>query len=154
MARKILSFLSIIFVLGACSPQGTDEKTSLDRNNSDKILEMTGTAFYITFEKIETAIKEQGLELVEADLPSENAFIQSLNGVSPKAFFLDGKTLSIYVFSTVDAREKGMADFEEKTATMELETHKTYTRNNILVFYTDESDGNNSKLKFAIKALD
>jgi hypothetical protein len=142
MLKKIIFFLLIISALGACSQQGAEEEPSLDKNPD------------ITLEEVETAITKQGLELEEADLPSGNAFIQELNGVSPKAYFIDGRTQSIYVFPTVEARENGMDDFEEKTATMELVIHKTFTNKNILVFYVEGNEETNTKLKTAINELE
>jgi hypothetical protein len=142
MLKKIVFFLLIISTLVACSKQGAEEEASLDKTPD------------ITLEEVETAITEQGLELEEANLPSGNAFIQELNNVSPKAYFIDGRTLSIYVFPTVDAREKGLNDFEEKTATMELEVHKTFTNINILIFYVEGNEETNTKLKTAINELE
>ena len=104
--------------------------------------------------EVETAITEQGLELEEADLPSENAFIQELNGVLPKAYFISGKTLSIYVFSSEDEREKGMDDFNYKTAALKLVVHKIYTNKNVLVFYAEGNEETNSKLSMAINDLE
>lgn len=135
MVKKIIFYVLIISVLSACSQQDAKEEP-------------------ITLEEVETAITEQGLVLNKADLPSENAFIQELNGVSPKAYFIDGATLSLYVFSSVDVREKGMDDFEEKTATAELVAHKTYTNKNILVFYELGNEESHIKLNSAINDLD
>jgi hypothetical protein len=145
MAKKILFFVIIISFLNACSSQ---------QNVKEELKEESVTTDYIILVEVETAITEQGLVLEEADLPSENAFIQKLTGVSPKAYFIGGKTLSIYVFSTDDEREKGMEDFEEKTATMELVAYKTYTNKNILVFYTEGNEETNSKLSMAIDDLE
>ncbi|UOQ85760.1 hypothetical protein [Gracilibacillus salinarum] len=137
--RILIFFVLIIFVLGACSQQS--EEPSLAKTPD------------ITLDEVETAITEQGLELEKANLPTGNVFIQELNGVVPKAYFVDGTTLSIYVFPTVDAREKGMDDFEEKTAAASLEQHKTFTVQNALVFYVEGSEENNKKLVKAMDAL-
>lgn len=130
----------VIFVLGACGQQSAG-------------LSSTATPD-ITLDEVETALTEQGLELEEADLPNTNVFIQELNGVSPQVYFIEGNTLSIYVFPTEDAREKGMEDFEEKTAAAELEIHKTFTNKNVLVFYTEGSEEVNSELNTAISNLE
>ncbi|QDP41368.1 hypothetical protein [Radiobacillus deserti] len=142
MLKKIIICLLVISTLVACSQQGAEEEPSIDKTLD------------ITLEEVETAITEQGLELEEANLPSGNAFIQELNSVSPKAYFIDGRTLSTYVFPTVEAREKGMNDFEEKTATMELEIHKTFTKKNILAFFVEGNEETSTKLKTAINELE
>ncbi|MBB6451692.1 hypothetical protein HNQ94_000113 [Salirhabdus euzebyi] len=119
-----------------------------------ELLEKINQSIHTTLKEVETAITEQGLELEEPDLPSGNAFIQELNDVSPKAYFIDERTLSIYEFPTVQAREKGMEDFEEKTATMRLVPHETYTNKNILVFYVEGNEETNNKIKTAITELE
>jgi len=139
MVRKIIVFsVLMISLLGACSQQ--DAEPSKEP--------------VITLNDVETAITEQGLELEDTDLPSESAFNIELNGVQPKAYVLDGQILSIYVFSSEGAREKGMEDFVEKTATMELVNHETYTNKNILVFYVEGSEETKSKLNTAINELE
>lgn len=139
MVKKILFHALIIAFLSACSQQGLVQERS---ESAD-----------ITLEETKAAITEQGLELDKADLPSGNVFIQVLNGVSPKAYFIDGFTLSIYVFPTVELREKAMDDFEEKTDAVLLEQHKIFTVENILVFYVEGSKDNNIKLDKAISTL-
>ncbi|MGP4041475.1 hypothetical protein ACTWP4_16450 [Gracilibacillus sp. D59] len=83
MIKRILFlFVFIISVLGACSQHEAEEPSVVKTSE-------------ITLDEVKTAITEQGLELAAGDLPSVNAFIQELNGVSPKAYFIDGTTLSI-----------------------------------------------------------
>lgn len=137
--KMLLFFVLIISFLGACSQQS--EELSISKTPD------------ITLDEVETSITEQGLALEKADLPSGNVFIQELNGVKPKAYFIDGATLSIYIFPKVETREQGMDDFEEKTATASLEQHKTFTVQNVLVFYAEGSEENNEKLAKAIDAL-
>ncbi|SES02060.1 hypothetical protein SAMN04487944_11557 [Gracilibacillus ureilyticus] len=117
------------------------------------IVEDTITAPDITLEDVKKVITERGLELEEADLPSGNVFIQVLNGVSAEAYFIEGSTLSIYIFSTDDGSEKGKIDFEEKTVAASLEPYKTFTGQNVLIFYVEGSEENNNKLANAFNML-
>ena len=112
--KKAIFFIFVIAILSACNQQDAKEEL-------------------ITLKEVENAITEQGLLLEEANLPTENAFIQELNSVLPKAYFIDGDTISIYVFSSIAEREKGISEFEEKNATAELVEHTTYMNKNILV---------------------
>lgn len=133
--KKAIFFIFVIAILSACNQQDAKEEL-------------------ITLKEVENAITEQGLLLEEANLPTENAFIQELNSVSPKAYFIDGGgAVSIYVFSSIAEREKGMSEFEEKNATAELVEHTTYMNKNILVFYEHGDEDTNSKLNIAIKNL-
>lgn len=135
--KKAIFFIFVIAILSACNQQDAKEEL-------------------ITLKEVENAITEQGLLLEEANLPTENAFIQELNRVAPKAYFIDGGGgggLSIYVFSSIAEREKGMSEFEEKNATAELVEHTTYMNKNILVFYEHGDEDTNSKLNIAIKNL-
>ncbi|RDY71661.1 hypothetical protein DXT76_06565 [Halobacillus trueperi] len=136
MIKKIFFYVFIISVLSACSQQSVKEED------------------LITLEEVQTAITDQGLVLEDADLPRINAFTRELNGVSPEAFFIDGDTLSIYVFPSTDARKEGMDDFEEKSAAAGVVEHEKYMRKNILVFYELGNEETNSKLKSAINGLE
>lgn len=154
-------FITMVFGIAGCANEEEGKpKSILNDSNKVEIQQMNKvdgesvTADDITLVEVETAITEQGLELEEADLPSENAFIQELNGVLPKAYFISGKTLSIYVFSSEDEREKGMDDFKYKTAALKLVVHKIYTNKNVLVFYAEGNEETNSKLSMAINDLE
>ncbi|MYL49334.1 hypothetical protein GLV98_07545 [Halobacillus litoralis] len=136
MIKKIFFYILIIFVLSACSQQSVSEED------------------HITLEEVKTAITDQGMVLEKADLPSINAFTRELNGVSPKAYFIDGDTLSIYVFPSTDARKEGMDDFEEKSAAAGVVEHEKYMHKNILVFYELGNEEVDSKLKSAINGLE
>ncbi|WP_407272535.1 hypothetical protein [Radiobacillus sp. PE A8.2] len=138
MFKKILIYGLIIFLLAACSKQDVVEDKSMPN---------------ISLQDVKNAIAEKELELKDADLPSGNIFIQKLNGVPPQIYFLDGSALSIYVFSDVDARKEAMDVFEEKSATASLEPYKTFTAQNVLVFYVEGSEENNNKLMNIIKSL-
>lgn len=136
---KRLFLILIISVLGACSQLETQE----DHPNTDQI----------TIEQIENTLTEKGLRLEGSNLPSDNVFIQQLNNVNPILYFIDGKTLSIYVFSNEQERENGMLDFEEKTATAELVSHKIYAIQNILVYYVDGNEVTTNKINDAMNQL-
>ncbi len=131
----------LTFVLGACSQQETGQ----DTNNEQKLS--------ITLEEVETALQEQDLELKEADLPENNVFIRELNGVSPKAYSLEGMTLSIYIFQSTDDRQEGMEAFKEANASASLEPYKTFTVHNVLVFYVEGNEEINSKLSSTLNKL-
>ncbi|MGR9048656.1 hypothetical protein ACQ4XT_08510 [Halobacillus faecis] len=136
MIKKIFFYVFIIFALSACSQHSV----------ADEAL--------IILEEVQIAITDQGLVLEDADLPSFNAFTRELNGVSPEAFFIDGDTLSIYVFPSTDERKEGMDDFEEKSAAAGVVEHEKYTHKNILVFYELGNEEVDSKLKSAINGLE
>ncbi|WLR49069.1 hypothetical protein LC065_07880 [Halobacillus litoralis] len=136
MIKKLFFYVFIMFALSACSEQSVSEEE------------------LITIEEVQTAITDQGLALEDADLPSINAFTRELNGVSPEAYFIDGNTLSIYVFPSTDARKEGMDDFEEKSAAAGVVEHEKYMHKNILVFYEFGNEETDSKLKSAINGLE
>lgn len=139
VVKKGLFLILIIFVLGACSqPQSIKGNSTIDQ---------------ITIEQIETTLKEQGLKLEGSSLPSNNVFIQPLNNIIPIAYFVGGKTLSIYVFPNEQEREIGMVEFEEKTAAAELVIHQTYATKNILIYYVDGNEDTANKINIAINQL-
>jgi hypothetical protein len=140
MIKKLLFFVLFISILGACSEQEEEEKTS-------KTID-------ITLEDVETVITEQGFELEKVDLPRKNVFIQELNGITSEVYNLEGNTLSVYVFPSASDRGKGIQRFEEITATAELVEHKAYGINNILVFYVSDDKKIQNRLFEALQKLD
>jgi hypothetical protein len=90
----------------------------------------------------------------ETVLPSENVFIQKLNGITPEVYNVKGHTLSLYVFSSKSDRENGLERFEEKTATAEVGEHRAYQLNNILVFYLSDDEKMQNRLFEALEELD
>lgn len=141
MLKKLLFFLLFITFIGACSQQEVEKNRSKTNN--------------ITLDDVETVITEHGFQLEkEMDLPSENVFIQELNGISPEVYKLEGNTLSVYVFSSASDRAKGIQRFEEITATAELVEHKAYGINNILVFYVSDDEKIQNRLFEALQKLD
>ncbi|MDF2946531.1 MAG: hypothetical protein K0S51_1210 [Bacillales bacterium] len=145
MLRKLFSKILLISVLGACGLQ--EESRVINDSNSENI----DKGQTILLDEIVTSIKDQGLELKEADLPTNNIFMQKLNEISPKTYSLDNSTLSIYVFQTDADREEGLKEFEKSTATVKLEPHKTFAVKNTLVFYVQGEKEVNNKLSSAIQ---
>lgn len=143
MLRKLLFFILLTFVLGACSQLEPGQATKDDQKPN------------ITLEEIETALQEQGLELKEADLPENNFFMRELKDVLPKGYFLDGTTLSIYIFQSKDDRQEGMEAFEKAVAhsSASIEPYKIFTVHNALMFYVEGNEGINSKLSSALNKL-
>ncbi|KAA0542573.1 hypothetical protein FZW96_21305 [Bacillus sp. BGMRC 2118] len=140
MFKKLLLFILLMSVMGACSQLEVEEDPS-------KTID-------ITLEDVETVITEQGYELAkETDLPSENVFIQELNGISPEVYNLEHNTLSVFVFPSASDRGKGIQRFEERTATVELTEHKAYEINNILVFYVSDDEKIQNRLFEALQKL-
>ncbi|MBB6451716.1 hypothetical protein HNQ94_000137 [Salirhabdus euzebyi] len=123
---------------------------SEDLTEQQKVLNTDGT---ISFNEVETSIKEQELELKGIELPEQNFFIQELNGISPEVYSLESNTLSIYVFPTAIEREKGMKAFEELTATVKLVPFKAYSVKNVIVFHSEGDVETDNKLSTAINEL-
>jgi hypothetical protein len=141
MIKKLLFLVLFISFMSACSPQETN------RTPSETI--------HIILEDVENVITEQGFELDKnTDLPSENVFIQELNGITPEVYNLEGNTLSVYVFSSASDRGKGIQRFEEITATADVVEHKAYGINNILVFYVSDNERIQNRLSEALQKLD
>ena len=139
MIRRLL-YVLFIFILGACSQQEVEEKSSKTND--------------ITLEDVETVIAEQGFELENTELSSEDFFMQELNEMTPEVYILEGHTLSVYVFPSEGEREKGVQRFEEITAAAELVEHKAYEISNLLVFYVSNDEKVQNRLLEALKNLD
>lgn len=127
--KKILS-LCLLLVLAACQ--------SVQVNDSS----------HITKEEAVRALQENGVHLVEAELPQENVFGSTLKNVHPGTYKLDGKLFFMYEFATENELEEAMQEFDKKTATMELVSSSTFIKRSILIFYVHEHDSNSDSAPF------
>ncbi|PYI56642.1 hypothetical protein DLM86_04050 [Paenibacillus flagellatus] len=63
-------------------------------------------------------------------------FLRMLNQVAPEAYSIhENQLISIYVYSSGQQAEKGLKDFEEKTAAATVVPHSKYRIANVLLFY-------------------
>ena len=110
----------------------------------------------ITLNDVITSFEAQQLEL-KANKDRKNSILGAkLNGAKPAAYLLDDLPLYIYIYGSSDKRKKGLEDFQEKTATMNIVSFNVYEKGNVLIFYVH---GQNLNLKlemdrFIKKAID
>lgn len=89
----------------------------------------------ITLNNVVTSFEAQQLEL-KANKDRKNSILGAkLNGVKPAAYLLDDLPLYIYIYGSSDKRKKGLKDFQEKTATMNMVSFTVYEKGNVLIFY-------------------
>jgi hypothetical protein len=89
---------------------------------------------HITEEDVVKVLQENGVTLVEVDLPRGNVFGSELRKVKPGSYTLNKKPFYIYEFQNENDFEKGIREFAEKTATMELVSSSLFEKRNILIF--------------------
>lgn len=107
----------------------------------------------VSLENILLAFKGQ-VSFEETNINQNNVFQKELNGVKPNVYNLDKGVLSIYVFSSAKELEEGKKEFEKSTATASLESYKEYTKDNILIFFTNGSTQTEEKIQDAISRID
>ncbi|MCR2806645.1 hypothetical protein [Paenibacillus soyae] len=97
----------------------------------------------LTLAQVTDMFEASGILLHEAeDLHPDNVFTMTLNGVEPAAYQTEQEQLiSIYIFPSSEALEKGIEDFEAKTALADVVSHGRYQVANVLIFTPiDETD--------------
>ncbi len=95
---------------------------------------------HISEEDLVKALREHGVNVVEAKSFKDNDFGSKLNKVKPGAYKLDDKQLFIYEYHTEDDRDKGLEQFNKNTETMNLVSYTIFKRHNILMFYIHAED--------------
>ena len=75
---------------------------------------------HITEKDVVMNLEEKGVRLVEAEFSTASIFGSKLKHVHPGSYTLDEKSFFIYEFKNEKDLEKGLREFEEKTATMDL----------------------------------
>ncbi|TYS67756.1 hypothetical protein FZC76_14435 [Sutcliffiella horikoshii] len=138
MFKKLLIFAGFLAILGACTTQ--EQELIKEPISLKEVLEV---------------LTEEGYNLDEKEnIATESVFAQELNAVTPEVYSIEENMLSIYIFASPTERAKGIVDFEEKTATMEVIEHHSYGINNILVFYVSEDEKLQKDLFDALILLD
>lgn len=126
--RKIFSLCLLLFLVSCQSVQVNDSS-------------------HITEEEVVKALQGNGVNLVEAEFP-QNIFGSKLRNMKPRTYELSEKPFFIFEFETEIEREKGIKEFAENTAAMELVSASTFEKRNILIFYVHEQDTNSDNVPF------
>lgn len=143
--KKYFIFIFVMLLVGCSSDetQTTPEAPASEDTIGDGLPLETETVNVTVAEFVDTFnAHDQTLESVE--LEGENIFSMTLNGVEPDSFLLEGKQVFIYEFKNIGERESGWEEFQKKTATMNLVSHKKYDMFNLLIFYVHEQDRHES----------
>ncbi|WBL14767.1 hypothetical protein [Sutcliffiella sp. NC1] len=120
MNKVTLFLISIVFLLTSCQ---------------------SANPHIITLDEVVSSFEKHQLDIKEnSNFHNDSIFRMKLNGVKPSSFELDGKLLTVYYYKSAEEREKGLEDFEEKTATMDTVSYHVYEVENVLIFYVYEHD--------------
>ncbi|AST93582.1 hypothetical protein BC6307_21080 [Sutcliffiella cohnii] len=120
MNKVSLFLISIVFFLTSCQ---------------------SANPHIITLDEVVSSLEKQQLAIKEnSNFHNDSIFRMKLNGVKPTTYELDGKLLTVYIYKSAEEREKGLEDFEEKTATMDTVSYNVYEVENVLIFYVYEHD--------------
>ena len=120
--RKVI-ILCLLLFLAACQPAQVSDSS------------------HITEEEVVKALQDKDVVLIEAEFP-RNVFGSRLRNVKPGTYEVSGKPFFIFEFETENDLDKGIKEFAEKTATMDLVSSTTFEKRNILIFYVHEQDIN------------
>ncbi|WP_243300268.1 hypothetical protein [Bacillus litorisediminis] len=88
------------------------------------------------------SFEEQQIILKEHKVSGRDIFGMKLNGVKPYSYTLDEKPLLIYIYNSNNEREKGLQEFRNKTADINVASFKYYEVKNVLIFYVYDRDLN------------
>lgn len=143
--KKYFIFIFVIMLVGCSNGKSpnSDETPESEGTIADGLPLETETVNVSVAEFVETFnAHDQTLESVE--LEGENIFGMTLNDVTPASFLLEGKHVFIYEYKNIGERESAWEEFQEKTATMNLVSHKKYDMFNLHIFYVHEQDRHES----------
>ncbi|WP_042458927.1 hypothetical protein [Neobacillus dielmonensis] len=110
--------------------------------------EQVNDSSHIEVEDVVKVLKENKVDLIETTFSHSNSFGSELNKAEPEAYQLSGKRFYIYEFENEQAREKGLEEFTEKTATMNLVSYSLFEKRNVLIFYIHEQDVDSENIPF------
>jgi hypothetical protein len=131
----------ILTLITACSTVTKD-------NNLNSEISSVDDSSHIKEEDVVNVLKENHVELIETEFSQNNTFGTKLNNVEPGSYKLSEKRLFIYEYKTEEDREKGIKDFNEMTATMNLVSYNMFVKRNVLIFYVHEQDLNSLNIPY------
>ncbi|MBB4823258.1 hypothetical protein HNO89_000478 [Sporosarcina luteola] len=92
-------------------------------------------------DEVVSSLEKKQVDIKESEeFSNDHIFGMKLNGVKPSSFELDGKLVSVYIYNSVEEREKGLEDFRDKTASMNVVSYHVYEVENVLIFYVYAHD--------------
>jgi hypothetical protein len=103
---------------------------------------------HITEKDVVMALKDKGVILEESEFSTASIFGSKLKNVRPGSYTLDEKSFFIFEFKNEKDLEKGLREFEEKTATMNLVSSSMFRKRNLLIFYVHTQDVSSKTIPF------
>jgi uncharacterized lipoprotein NlpE involved in copper resistance len=133
MKKIMITLLSMCFIITGCK-------------NDEEI---------ITSTQIKDLFEKHGVQLSEpTELHPENVFLRTLNDVAPETFTInESQLISIYVYSSSQEAEKGLKDFEDKTAVASVEQHSKFQIANVLLFYVQKGSFKDERFDLVIEDM-
>ncbi|MDQ6420476.1 hypothetical protein RB620_13615 [Paenibacillus sp. LHD-117] len=115
----------------------------------------TNDEILITAEQIKDSFETHDILLSEPKgLSPENVFLRTLHGVKPETYTInENQLISFYVYSSSQETEKGLKEFEDKTATALVVPHTKYQIANVLLFYVHEGSSKDERVVEIIEGL-
>ncbi|MFX3636935.1 MAG: hypothetical protein ACE3L7_30045 [Candidatus Pristimantibacillus sp.] len=109
----------------------------------------------VTFVQIKDLFEQHGVPLVEqTEVNPESVFGRTYNDVSPERFSIDeNESISIYVYLSSKAANKGFKEFEDKTATAGVVPHTIHRVGNVLLFHITDSAALDKRVERALEDL-
>lgn len=108
----------------------------------------------ITSAQVKEVFSKHGILLVEETESNPNAvFSRAYNGVLPERFIFNGQLISLYVYRSSREAEKGIKDFEKKTATAGVVAHNRYHIANIVLYDVIDVEYPDKRVETAVQEL-
>lgn len=108
----------------------------------------TNDSSHITEKDVVKLLEEDGVRLVDAEFSRANVFGSKINNVNPGSYKLEEKPFFIYEFENEKDLKKGLREFAEKTATMDLVSTSMFRKRNILIFFVHEQELSSMNIPF------
>ena len=109
----------------------------------------------ITSEQIKESFETYDIPLTKPNgLSPENVFLRTLHGVKPEIYTINkNQLISFYVYSSSQETEKGLTEFEDKTAAALVVPYTKYQIANVLLFYVHEGFPKNERVEEIVEGL-
>ncbi|WP_246066962.1 hypothetical protein [Paenibacillus koleovorans] len=109
----------------------------------------------ITSDQIKKSFETYGIPLIKPEgLSPEYVFLRTLQDVKPETYTINqNQLISFYVYSSSQETEKGLKEFEDKTATALVVPHTKFQIANVLFYYVHNGFPKDERVEEIIEGL-
>ncbi|GMK40429.1 hypothetical protein PCCS19_34850 [Paenibacillus sp. CCS19] len=146
MKNIIIALIAMCCILTGCSSNQTEKQPVIVKDKEKSVTENENN---LTLDKVTTALKSVGIEMVleeqQNDWVLHNVKPNRFSVVRPNVKEVYKEYISIYVYNSEAARKKGLTDFKNQKEKYNMQIPNIFEYKNVLILYWHHETVDNAK---------